>query len=75
MKTAKFPLEDMKGTEDEPCLLVSCPTTQLAVELFHHTMDTLGEKIDVEYSIKSLIKQNIPDTTVRRVFKKLMIED
>ena len=63
MSIATFPLDDMEGEKDAPCLLVSCPTTQLAEKLFQHTMRTVGE-IDVETAIESLIRQKIGDQTV-----------
>ena len=63
MRTAKYPLDDMESKEDEPCLLGSCPTTQLAVKLFRHTiLHTLGE-ISTYGTIESLACR-IGDRTV-----------
>ena len=63
MKAATFPLEDLQGNKDNPCLLVTSPTTQLAVKLFKHTVQSLG-KIDSEKTIRSLCKQRIADEPV-----------
>ena len=61
--TATFSLEDLKGSKDDPCLLVTSPTTQLAVKLFQYTIQTMGE-IDINETMKSLIEQNIGDRKV-----------
>ena len=70
MSIATYPLDDMEGEKDAPCLLVSCPTTHQAVKLFQHTTGTLGE-FDVEHTVTSLIKQNIGDREVREKFHQL----
>ena len=60
---AKFPLEDLKGSRNNPCLLVTSPTTQLAVKLFQHTVQTMG-KIEIDKTVRSLVQQNIGDRKV-----------
>ena len=63
MSTATYPLEDMDGNSDEPCVLVTSPNTQLAIKLFQHSMKTLG-KIDAKDMVVSLVDQGIGDQTV-----------
>ena len=64
MRKANYPLEDLKGASDDPCLLVTSPNTQLALKLFQHTMKTLEKIDDVESCVHSLVKQGISDLTV-----------
>ena len=64
MTTTTYPLDDMEGEEDEPCLLGSCPTTQLAVKLFRHTMLHTPGEISAVDTMRSLVLQNIGDETV-----------
>ena len=73
MSNAKYPVEDMGGESDKPCLLVKCPNAQLAVKLFQHTAQHLGE-IKAEETINSLIDQGISDQTVS-VFYTVCIEE
>ena len=56
-------MEDIESDPDQPCLLVTCPTIQLAVKLIQHTVKTLG-KIDAESAIRDLVKQGIEDQRV-----------
>ena len=64
MITTTYPLDDMEREEDEPFLLGSCLTTQLAVKLFRHTMlHTPGEFSAID-TMRSLVLQNIGDETV-----------
>ena len=64
MGTATYPLEDLEGTQNDPCLVVTSPNTQLALKLFQHTMKTLGKIEDVEACVDSLAEQGISDLTV-----------
>ena len=64
MDTASYPLEDLEGTHDNPCLVVTSPNTQLALKLFQHTMKTLGKIEDVKSCVHSLVKQGISDLIV-----------
>ena len=59
---ATYPLDDFKGDKDEPCLLVTSFNPQFAVKLFKHTMRTLV--IDIEKTVRSLVRQKIKDRTV-----------
>ena len=68
MGTATYPLEDLEGTDIDPCLVVTSPNTQLALKLFQHTMKTLGKIEDVERCVHSLVKQGISDLTVSDSF-------
>ena len=64
MITTTYPLDDMKGEEDEPCLLGGSPTTQLAAKLFRHTVLHTPGEINVIKTIESLVLQKIGDQTV-----------
>ena len=63
LSTATFPVEDIQSGSGEPCLLVTCPTIQVAVKLFQHTVKTLG-KIDADSAITILVRQGIEDQQV-----------
>ena len=67
MSSATFPLDNFWGWKHAPCLLVSCPTTQQAVKLLHHTMRTT-EGVDVFGIICDLIDQGIADERVSGIF-------
>ena len=68
MSSATYPLDYLRGSKDEPCLLVSFPTTQQAVKLFHHTMSTyLGSDVG-DYTVFSLKDQGIGDEKVSGIF-------
>ena len=64
MSITTYPLDDIEDEKDEPCLLVSCPTTQLSVKLLHHTVDTHTEGIDVYSTLYTLARQGIADERV-----------
>ena len=72
LSTATFPVEDIKSDPDQPCLLVTCPTIQLAVKLIQHTVKTLG-KIDAESAIRDLVKQGIEDQRVSVIEQMNMV--
>ena len=62
--TAEYLLDDMKREEDEPCLLGSCPTIQLAVDLFRHTKRHTPGEISNYSTIVRLAIRKIGDRTV-----------
>jgi hypothetical protein len=70
MSSASYPLEDLMGSADDPCLMVTSPNSQLALKLFQHTLQTLG-KIDVEPSMRSLVKQGISDRTLAAMVREM----
>ena len=71
MSSATYQLDDLQGSKDEPCLLLSCPTIQIAVKLFQHTMDFLGD-IDVESLVFVLVEQEISDQMVNCCVHKIL---
>ena len=64
MSITTYPLDDIEDEKDEPCLLVSCPTTQLAIKLLHHTVDTHTEGVDAYPTLSRLAWQGIADERV-----------
>ena len=70
MSSATYQLDDLKGNKDEPCLLLSCPTIQIAVKLFQHTVDFLGD-IDAKSVVIGLVKQEISDQMVNSYLHRL----
>lgn len=63
VSSAAYQLDDLKGSKDDPCLLLSCPTIQMAVKLFHHTVDHMGA-IDAKSVVIRLVNQGISDQLV-----------
>ena len=47
ISTAVHPVEDMSGTADDPCLLVTIRSSRMAIQLFRHIMQ--GQTKSDEY--------------------------
>ena len=68
--TAVYPVDNMSGDSDHPCLLVTCPHNELAVKLFQHIIKR--KKFNTEFNnqtdtveiAESLVKQGIDDQRV-----------
>ena len=63
MSSATYPLDNFKGSDKEPCVLVMSPNPQFAVKLFEHTMRT-SKRSDVVKIVMSFTRQKIKDQTV-----------
>ena len=69
ISTAEYPVENMSGTSDDPCLLVTIINMELAIQLFRHTILTMRKKDKENFKfsagvIFSLIQQGMMDQRV-----------
>ena len=69
--TAVYPVDNMSGDSDHPCLLVTCPHNELAVKLFQHTIKNLNKLTADSHNpteagtiVDLLVKQGIEDQRV-----------
>lgn len=59
IRAATFPLDDLKLNGDEHCLLEVCPSLQLVMNLFKHTLEILkkNQELDIEAIIQPIIER------------------
>ena len=71
---AEHPVEDMSGTADDPCLLVTITNIELAIQLFRHSILTMrkrdkeNSKFSAGIILFSLIEQGMQDQRVYNCF-------